>query len=124
MNVRNVQSSLAQGYMALENARNWTFWATPRISTYLYALCAGPYFKRETKGVVPYGLYCRKSFEKYLTEEFAQEWFSINDHAIRFYEDYMNIPYPYTKMDSVICPEYNFGAMENVGCITYAEVFI
>jgi len=33
----------------------------------------------------------------------------------------MNIPYPYSKVDSVICPEYNFGAMENVGCITYTE---
>lgn len=33
----------------------------------------------------------------------------------------MNLPYPYAKLDSVICPEYNFGAMENVGCITYTE---
>ena len=33
----------------------------------------------------------------------------------------MNIPYPYSKLDSIICPEYNFGAMENVGCITYTE---
>ena len=33
----------------------------------------------------------------------------------------MNTPYPYSKVDAVICPEYNFGAMENVGCITYTE---
>ena len=33
----------------------------------------------------------------------------------------MNVQYPYSKLDSVICPEYNFGAMENVGCITYTE---
>jgi len=33
----------------------------------------------------------------------------------------MNIPYPYSKVDSIICPEYNFGAMENVGCISYTE---
>lgn len=36
----------------------------------------------------------------------------------------MNIPYPYSKLDSVFCPEYNFGAMENVGCITYTENFL
>lgn len=33
----------------------------------------------------------------------------------------MNVPYPYSKMDHIICPEYNWGAMENVGCITYTE---
>ena len=33
----------------------------------------------------------------------------------------MNCPYPYDKIDHVISPEYNFGAMENVGCITYTE---
>lgn len=55
----------------------WSFWSTPRISTYLYALCAGPYFCRSGSGNVPYRLLCRKSFEKYLTEQYAQEWFEI-----------------------------------------------
>ena len=36
----------------------------------------------------------------------------------------MNIPYPYSKLDSVICPEYNFGAMENVGCVTFNESYL
>ena len=67
---------------------------------------------------------CRKSFEKYLTEKIVNEWWSIQDHALEFYGDFMNIPYPYSKLDSVFCPEYNFGAMENVGCITYTENYL
>ena len=116
-----IANSLLRCKFERAELNEWHLWNTQRISTYLYAICAGPFFARHANGVVPYRILCRKSFEKYLTEEYAKEWFEIQDHSLNYYSDFMNLPYPYSKLDSVICPEYNFGAMENVGCITYTE---
>ena len=61
----------------ISNGKTWVFWPTKRISTYLYALCAGPFFIRTCSGKVDYRVMCRKSFEKYLTESYAHEFFAI-----------------------------------------------
>lgn len=68
--------------LAVENGQQWTFWPTPKISTYLYALCAGPFYQIEKDGITKQRLLCRKSYEKYLTKEYADEWFDIGNHAI------------------------------------------
>lgn len=106
----------------------WVFSTTPRLSTYLYAICAGNYFMRKPDSsmnlVTPMRLFCRQSYQKYLGEDYAQDWFEVSDHGLRFHGDLMGEKYPYDKLDQVICPEYNWGAMENVGCITYTEYYL
>jgi puromycin-sensitive aminopeptidase len=42
-------------------------------------------------------------------------------HALRFFSEYYDIPYPGDKLDQVAIPDFAFGAMENLGCITYRE---
>ncbi|HCI85821.1 MAG TPA: peptidase, partial [Dehalococcoidia bacterium] len=45
-------------------------------------------------------------------------------YALRFFNDYYGIPYPGQKLDMVAVPDFAFGAMENLGCITYREVLL
>jgi len=45
----------------------------------------------------------------------------VGAHALRFFSDYYDIPYPGDKLDMVAIPDFSFGAMENLGCITYRE---
>jgi len=100
------------------------FKATPPLSTYLYALVVGPYDKYEDKyGSVPMAMYARKSLTKYLEPD-LQELFTITKQGLKFYEDFYDYKYPFTKYDQIFCPEYNIGAMENPGCITYTERYI
>jgi len=109
-------------------ANIWRFQATPKISTYLYAMCAGNYFSRcpdtSMSLTTPMRLFCRRAYSDLLTEEFARQWFEVSDHGLRFHGDLMGEKYPYPKLDQVIVPEYNWGAMENVGCIVYNECYL
>ena len=41
--------------------------------------------------------------------------------AISNYETLFGIKYPFAKLDFVMCPEFKYGGMENVGCICYSE---
>lgn len=44
--------------------------------------------------------------------------------GIEFYEEFFNTPYPFGKLDHAFIPDYNMGAMENVGCVTYSDTYI
>ena len=50
-------------------------------------------------------------------EEIAE----ISYRAIKNYESLFECPYPFEKLDIVMCPEFKYGGMENVGCITFSE---
>ena len=100
---------------------------TPLISTYITALVAGPY--HSVKSVltsidgrtIPLGVYCRQSLAKYLDADFVLEQTVA---GFRFYESRYARPYPFTKYDQIFVPEYNAGAMENAGCITFRDEYI
>jgi aminopeptidase N len=102
--------------------KKWNFTTTPRISTYLTALVAGPYFKVESeyKGekVVPLGLYCRKSLAEHMD---AEELFDLTRRGFAAYEREFGLAYPFDKYDQIAVAEFNAGAMENAGCVTFAE---
>ena len=68
-------------------------------------------------------VYCRKSLTKY-AQKMSDDFFRITKASIRYYEKLFNTPYPFDKLDSVFCPDYAMGAMENVGCITYNDDYI
>lgn len=102
--------------------KKWTFTTTPLLSTYLTALVAGPYFKIESeyKGakVVPLGLYCRKSLAEHMDSE---ELFDITRRGFAAFEKDFGLAYPFDKYDQIAVAEFNAGAMENAGCVTFAE---
>jgi len=89
------------------------------FSTYLFAVIAGPYVhETDTDGDIPLGVYCRKSLKPFLDHE---EVFEITRQGLEFYTDYFGQPYPFGKYDQIFVPEYNSGAMENVGAVTFNE---
>ncbi len=45
----------------------------------------------------------------------------VGRHALEFFADYFGIPYPADKLDLVAIPDFAFGAMENLGCVTFRE---
>ena len=97
----------------------WTFEPTPPLSTYLAAVVAGPYHEvRDNHGHVSLGLYCRESLAPYLDTE---ELFDLTRQGLDFFTAEFDYPYPFAKYDQLFVPEFNFGAMENPGCITFNE---
>ena len=100
------------------------FARTELFSTYLTALVGGPYVHRaiEHRGM-PLRLFARGSMERYLDDQ-AAEIFELTTQGLDFYSDLFAQPYAFTKYDQVFVPEYNSGAMENVGCVTYNEAYL
>eukprot|EP00331_Platyophrya_macrostoma_P003817 CAMPEP_0176407742 /NCGR_PEP_ID=MMETSP0127-20121128/1572_1 /TAXON_ID=938130 /ORGANISM="Platyophrya macrostoma, Strain WH" /LENGTH=882 /DNA_ID=CAMNT_0017786965 /DNA_START=22 /DNA_END=2670 /DNA_ORIENTATION=+ len=104
----------------------WKFAPTKRISSYLFVVVAGPYSKIKAENTykgISTSLYCRESLFKYLKEQ-ADEIIEINSEGMRFYEEFFGYPYPFSKYDFIYCPEYNVGAMENPGAVTFNDRLI
>jgi aminopeptidase N len=110
-----------------DGASTWRFDPTPRISTYITAIIAGEYhyvtdtYTSPDGQVVPFGVACRQSLAAYLD---PADIFEITKQGFDYYIERFAQPYPFGKYDQVFVPEYNIGAMENVGCVTFTEAFI
>jgi puromycin-sensitive aminopeptidase len=95
-----------------------TFGDTISMSTYLVAWVVGPL--EVTEPVDAGGVAVRVAHapgKAHLTK-FALD---VGCFAIQFFADYYGIPYPGEKCDLVALPDFSFGAMENLGCVTFRE---
>ncbi|GLF93681.1 aminopeptidase N [Streptomyces yaizuensis] len=109
----------------------WRFAETLPISTYITAVVAGPYhyetdvYRRTdedgTVREIPLGALCRKSLAKHFD---ADDIFLVTRQGLDFFHDRFDFPYPFGKYDQAFVPEYNIGAMENPGCVTFHEDFV
>ncbi|MFD5866885.1 aminopeptidase N [Agromyces sp. NPDC127015] len=105
----------------------WAFETGPVISSYIIAIIAGPYasWRGSATSVdgrdVPLGLFTRASLAQYADPEMM---FSTVQAGLGFYEQAFGVPYPYGKYDQIFVPEYNWGAMENVGAVTFNEGYL
>ncbi|MCP2334150.1 aminopeptidase N [Actinoalloteichus caeruleus] len=98
------------------------FRRTERMSTYLVALVAGPYAEwRDEHDGIPLGLYCRASLAEHLD---AERLFTETKQGFDFYNSAFGVRYPFGKYDQCFVPEFNAGAMENAGCVTYLEDYV
>ena len=104
---------------AAEGRVTTSFEPTQRFSTYLFALIAGPFvaFRSEHQGIA-LGFFARKSLQPYVDEA---ELFEVTKQGLTFFADFFDYPYPFGKYDQVFVPEFNAGAMENVGAVTHSE---
>jgi aminopeptidase N len=100
----------------------WTFERTLPISTYIVAVVAGRYHSvaSEHDGI-PLGIHCRQSLAPYLESD---EIFEGTRRSFDHYHGLFGIPYPFGTYDQVFVPEFNAGAMENAGCVTFADEFV
>ncbi len=104
----------------------WRFTPTPRISTYITALIAGPYASVhgtwEGDGrSVPLGVYCRPSLAEYLD---AEAVFEVTRQGFDWFQQRFDYPYPFEKYDQLFVPEFNAGAMENAGAVTFRDQYV
>ncbi|WEH41803.1 aminopeptidase N [Streptomyces sp. AM 2-1-1] len=109
----------------------WRFAETEPISTYITAVVAGPYhyvsdhysrtFADGTTLEIPLGAMCRKGLARHFD---ADDVFLITKQGLDFFHDHFDYPYPFGKYDQAFVPEYNLGAMENPGLVTFREEYI
>ncbi|WUH93486.1 aminopeptidase N [Streptomyces sp. NBC_00433] len=107
------------------------FRPTLPIATYITAVVAGPYhverdhysrtFADKVTLDVPLSALCRRSLARHFD---ADEIFTVTKQGLDFYHDTFDYPYPFGKYDQAFVPEYNIGAMENPGCVTFREEFV
>ena len=110
-----------------EGVATWEFAPTPRISSYITALIAGPYeatFSELTSSsgrVIPLGVYARKSLWQHLDADYV---FEKTRQGFAYFEEKFQTPYPFEKYDQLFVPEFNAGAMENAGAVTFTETYV
>jgi aminopeptidase N len=103
-----------------------TFATTRKMSTYLVALIAGPYARwddvyRDDHGEIPLGLFCRASLAPHMDHE---RLFTETKQGFDFYHRNFGVPYAFGKYDQLFVPEFNAGAMENAGAVTFLEDYV
>ncbi|MEV6598408.1 aminopeptidase N [Actinoplanes sp. NPDC051346] len=100
-------------------AKTVHFATSARMSTYITALCAGPYHEvRDSHDGIELGVFCRASMARYLD---ADNLFLITKQGFDFFHEQFGVRYPLPKYDQLWVPDFNAGAMENFGCVTHAE---
>ena len=117
-----VSGQPVSGRTARAGSATTTFAPTPPQSTYLTALAAGPYHRvDDIWRDVPLGVLCRASMAEHLEPDAI---FTVTRQGLDFYDGAFGFPYPWGKYDSIFVPEYNLGAMENPGLVTFTEGFL
>ncbi|ROS29680.1 aminopeptidase N [Rathayibacter sp. PhB127] len=110
-----------------DGVATWSFEPTPRISSYITALIAGPYVVETDSLVssdgrtVPLGVFARASLAPFLDADYV---FEKTKQGFAFYEEKFGVPYPFAKYDQLFVPEFNAGAMENAGAVTFTETYV
>ncbi|WP_308468914.1 aminopeptidase N [Rathayibacter soli] len=108
-------------------SKTWTFAPSPVISSYITALIAGPYVSVRSEltsrdgRTIPLGVFARASLAQYLDADYI---FEKTRQGFAFYEEKFDYAYPFEKYDQLFVPEFNAGAMENAGAITFTETYV
>jgi aminopeptidase N/puromycin-sensitive aminopeptidase len=94
-----------------------TFLTTPKMSTYLVAFLVGDFqcTSGESDGVA---IRVCATPDKVALTPFSLD---VAKRVLHYYNDYFGIPYPLKKLDLIGLPDFEAGAMENFGAITYRE---
>ncbi|MGH4024398.1 MAG: aminopeptidase N, partial [Pseudonocardiaceae bacterium] len=112
---------------APDGAVRHVFADSQRISPYIVALVAGPYaqwtdeFADADGEPIPLGIYCRASLAEHMD---AERLFTETKQGFGFYHRAFGVRYPFEKYDQIFVPEFNAGAMENAGCVTFLEDYV
>lgn len=111
----------------VDGVSRFDFTPTPRISSYITALVAGPYWVTRDSltssngKTIPLGIFARQSLVDYLDPEYV---FDITKKGFAYFEDAFGVAYPFDKYDQLFVPEFNAGAMENAGAVTFTESYV
>lgn len=112
---------------ATEGGATWRFTETPRISSYITALIAGPYqvvrdeLVSSSGRTIPLGVFARTSLFEFLDADYIID---ITKKGFAYFEAKFGVAYPFEKYDQLFVPEFNAGAMENAGAVTFTESYV
>ena len=109
-----------------DGTATWGFEPTPRISSYITAVVAGPYAVvwdsfQGRDAVILMGIFVRQSLAEYVDND---NLFDVTKKGIAFLEAEFDMAFPFAKYDQIFVPEYNAGAMENAGCVTITDLYV
>lgn len=107
-------------------AQTVEFAPTLPLSSYITSVAAGPYHRVDAEWIrgdqrVALGVLCRRSLAEHLE---ADEIIEVTRQGLDFFTDAFAFPYPWGKYDQIFVPEYNLGAMENPGLVTFTEAYL
>ncbi|WP_328679026.1 aminopeptidase N [Streptomyces sp. NBC_00322] len=115
---------LGNGIATHQGDGKWTCAPTQPLATYFAAVAAGPWHSVHTEHAgLPFGLHCRRSLAPYLDAD-ADEILEITRQCYDRYHEKFEEPYPFDSYDQAFVPEFNAGAMENPGLVTFRDEFI
>ncbi|SCL67674.1 Membrane alanyl aminopeptidase Metallo peptidase. MEROPS family M01 [Micromonospora citrea] len=102
----------------------WEFAPTAPLATYFVSLVAGPWHvRRDEHDGIPLGLYCRRSLAPHLDAD-AEEIFTVTKQCLDRFHRLFAERYPFEKYDQAFVPEFNAGAMENPGLVTFRDDYV
>ena len=121
-----LSNGVESGRRNVEHGVAVDFTETAPISSYITAIAAGPYHRVDgvwggPEGAVDLGVLCRRSLASHLD---ADEILDITRRGLDFFGDAFGLTYPWGKYDQIFVPEYNLGAMENPGLVTFTEAYV
>jgi aminopeptidase N len=120
--ISNMPSTRTTTGEKYEERSHWVFDPTPRQSTYITAICAGPYHAvYDEHDGIPLGVFCRQSLAEFLD---GDEVFAVTKQGFDFFQREFDYRYPWPKYDQLFVPEFNAGAMENAGAVTFLEDYV
>ncbi len=117
-----IANTMPESVVKNESSLYWTFPTTLPLSSYIFAMHAGPYFSWESEvdGLL-LRLFVRQSLAQFVD---TKEWFIPTQKHMSFFQQWFDVPYPFDKYDQVIVPDFNAGAMENAAAVTFNERYL
>ncbi|MFE5731181.1 aminopeptidase N [Streptomyces sp. NPDC056528] len=115
---------LANGITERQPDGTWKAAPTPLLSTYFVCVAAGPWHSVRTEHAgLPFGIHCRRSLAPHLDAD-ADEILAVTRACYDRYHEKFDEPYPFDSYDQAFVPEFNAGAMENPGLVTFRDEFV
>ncbi|MCA8947958.1 MAG: ERAP1-like C-terminal domain-containing protein [Planctomycetes bacterium] len=116
---------VAEGVEAIDSGRRWRFAASEPLPTYLMAFACGPFAIVEgpvppVAGIdnAPLRIFVRPSEVEHLDVDAVV---ALHSRGLAWLEQTFGVPYPFGKLDLVLCPGFPYGGMEHAGAIFYRE---
>ncbi|WP_433156922.1 aminopeptidase N [Kribbella sp. CA-247076] len=115
---------LGNGAATQVSPGRWELAETPPLSTYFVTVVAGPYHQlTDSHDGIPLSVVARQSLKEALERE-AGDIFEVTKQSFDEYHRMFGYRYPFGEYHQAFVPEFNAGAMENPGCVTFRDPMV